>query len=95
MDLTLSIISRFLLGIGAPWNPTLWERKVLIGHKKVSDRASESGSEVIYLVGFLLGGPGSGVGSAEGGSFMDSHGLSSLSLDSSGQIKRGITLSLL
>ena len=33
-----------------------------------SDRASESGSEVSSSMVFLLGGPGSGVGSSERGS---------------------------
>ena len=37
-----------------------------------SNRASESGSEVGSLVDFSLGGPVSGVGSAEGGSPRDS-----------------------
>ena len=37
-----------------------------------SDRASESGSKVGSLVGFSLGGPGSGVGSVEVGLLRDS-----------------------
>ena len=33
VDLTLYDILLCLLGIGAPWNPTSWARKVLIGHQ--------------------------------------------------------------
>ena len=39
-----------------------------------SDRASESGYEVGSLIGFFIGGMGSEVGSAEGGSLRDSRG---------------------
>ena len=49
-----------------------------------SDRAPESCSEVGSSVGFLLEGPGSGVGSKEGEFLRDSQGSSSLLLDSSG-----------
>ena len=41
---------------------------------KGSDRASESGSEVSSFLGFLLGGPGFKVVSAEGGLLKDSCG---------------------
>ena len=57
-----------------------------------SDRVAESGSEVGSLVGFSLGGPSSGVGSAEGGSIRDSQGTSSLSSYPSGHTNRGITI---
>ena len=33
VDLTLSGISRCLLGLDDPWNPPLWARKVLIGYE--------------------------------------------------------------
>ena len=49
-----------------------------------SDRASSSGYKVGSKVCFLLGGPGSGVGSAEGGSLEDSQGLSYSLSDSYG-----------
>ena len=49
-----------------------------------SDKVSESGYKVSSLVGFSLGGLGSGVGSLEGGSLGDSQGFSSLLLKSSG-----------
>ena len=39
---------------------------------EVSDRALKSSSKVGYSVVFLLGGPGSGVGSTEGGLLRDS-----------------------
>ena len=49
-----------------------------------SDRASESVSEFISSIVFLLGSQISGVGYAEGGLLRDSQELSSLSLESSG-----------
>ena len=52
-----------------------------------SNRASESGSKVSSSVVFLLGGPGSGVVSVEGGLLRNSS-----SSDSSGYINGGITL---
>ena len=48
---------------------------------KVYDRASKSVFEVGSSVCSMLGGPVSKVGSSEGGSFRDSWGSSSLSLD--------------
>ena len=47
-----------------------------------SDRSLELGSEVGSSVGFSLVGPGSGVGSTEGGFLRDSLGVSSLSYES-------------
>ena len=46
------------VGYGCPMEPSL-----LVA--EVSDRVLESGSKVVPLVGFLLGGPGSRVGSTE------------------------------
>ena len=82
MDLTLSVISGCLLGICAPYNPSL------VG-TEYSDRVSESVSEVGSSVRFLLVGPGSRVGSAEEGLFGDF-----LSSDSSEYIIGGIIISL-
>ena len=52
-------------GARHPWKSSL------VGSES-SGRASESGSEVGSLVGFSLGGPGYGVGSAEGGLLRES-----------------------
>ena len=75
-------------GDGFPMEPSL------VGAEG-SDRVTESGSEVGSLIDFSLGGPGSGVGSTEGGWLEDSRGSSSSLSKSSRKINGGITISLL